>query len=443
MAGGGNRREGAEDGGQGVKHVPFFRWVVTVGVLLIGCSAGLYAATDYPELEQVDLTVLREETDGTCTVRWTDPYDLVERTGPYQCDPERDPVLKAPDYEPGTNLGWDTGFVLAEGPDKGALHSLDEDDDVGESIEASDQLLFLGLFLTVVGLIGGNIRSLARLSGMNPGVVRRAEQLRETAARTARDHDRAVEAVRRAWRPLHDELVRERVGRLPVTELPGVAADRLPVAELERNGIRSVRDVLDKGAWGVAHASGLGRREAERVWAAARRAADEVGQDTTLRLDADRPDARTVELLNALRVLVEAGPAARDAAEAGDRLAAALEDELSEAAPGAGWRQMLNAGPEERRCVPDAVAELRTLLEEAEREGLAERLNQASVDLLRVADDGPVGLSARVDFGNRPQEYYALLAEVADDALRTTTEPATDRTDRTDRDHDHDHDHDR
>ncbi|MFI1759433.1 hypothetical protein [Streptomyces sp. NPDC020571] len=407
--------------------MPFFRWVVAVGVLLIGCSAGLYKATDYPELKQVDLTVLREEPDGTCTVRWTDPFDLVERTGPYQCDPERDPVLKAPDYEPGTDLGWETGFVLAEGPDKGALHSLDEDDDIGESLDVADELLLVGLLLTVVGLFGGNIRSLARLSGMNPAVVRRAEQLRETAVRTAQDHARAVEAVRRAWRPLHDELVRERIGRLPIAELPGAAADHLPVTELERNGIGSVRHVLDEGAWGVAHASGLGRREAERVWAAARRAADEVGQDTTLRLDADRPDARTAELLNTLRVLVEAGPAARDAAEAGDRLAAALEEGLSDAAPAAGWRQMLNAGPQERRCVPRAVAELRKLLKEAEREGLAERLNQTSVDLLRVADDDPVGLSARVDFAIRPQEYYALLSEVADDALRTTTEPGTDR----------------
>ncbi|MCQ4196335.1 hypothetical protein [Streptomyces parvulus] len=125
-----------------MKHIPFFRWFVTLGLVLVGCSVGVYLATpDYPEREQVDLTVLNEAPDGTCTVRWTDPFERVEHTGPYQCDRYRPATFKAPDYEPGTDLGWDVGYVFAEGSQQGELYSLADDEDIEASIALSDQLL--------------------------------------------------------------------------------------------------------------------------------------------------------------------------------------------------------------------------------------------------------------------------------------------------------------
>ncbi|MCZ0978841.1 hypothetical protein O1L60_05155 [Streptomyces diastatochromogenes] len=60
------------------------------------------------------------------------------------------------------------------------------------------------------------------------------------------------------------------------------------------------------------------------------------------------------------------------------------------------------------------MAGLRRLLDGAEREGLAERFAQASVDLLRGPDDDSEGLAAWVDFESRPAEYHALLAKHAD-----------------------------
>ncbi|WP_267714294.1 hypothetical protein [Streptomyces sp. CoH17] len=396
-----------------MKHVPIFRWVVLLGLVLIGCSVAGYLATpDYPERETVDLTVLHEEPDGTCEVRWTDPYDGAEHTGSYRCDPYRSARLKAPAYEPGTDLGWDVGYVLAEGPHKGDLSSLDEDEDIEASIEATDGLLAVGLLVTIVGLVGGNIRSVSRLYGMSPGVLRRARRLRGAAARVAEDHARAEASVREAWAPLHEELVRERLARLPVTRLRTTYRRRLPTKRLTDGGIRSVRDVLEAGAWGVAHAAGVGRHEGERAWAAARQTADLVARDAVVRLDADGTGPRTAALLRALRVLVEAGPGARGAAEAGGRLAATLDRKLADAAPAAGWKHMLRAGREERARMPAAVAELRALLATAEREGLAERFAQASVDLLRGGDHDPEGISARVDFDTRPAAYYTLLASV-------------------------------
>ncbi|MBP0457492.1 hypothetical protein [Streptomyces montanisoli] len=183
-----------------MKHVPFFRWVGTLGLLLIGCSVWLYATV--PEPKQVDLTVISERPDGACTVRWFDPFakdlDHVEREARYQCDVGRDPILKAPNYDPETGYGWDTGFVVPEGPHKGELEG---DDNVEWRTTLSDDTLLGGVFLIILGAVGGNLRSLARMTGANPDIVRRARRLRDAAALVAQDHRLAMQAVREAWTP--------------------------------------------------------------------------------------------------------------------------------------------------------------------------------------------------------------------------------------------------
>ncbi|MGW1549764.1 hypothetical protein [Streptomyces sp. NPDC002346] len=402
-----------------MRHVPFFRWVLALGLVLIACSVGLYmAAPGYPELRQVDLTVLDEKPDGACTVRWTDPFEHREREEPYLCDAERDPILKAPNYEPISGHGWDTGFVVAEGSDKGELHSLDEEGEGTDGrIELSDTLVAVGLLLTVIGVVGGNIRSLFRVIGVNPEVIRRARRLSEAAALVAQDHRRAVETVRKAWVPLHQELVNEELDRIPVARLQDVAGRRLPTEELEKGGVRTVHDVLDAGVWSLGQVPGVGRRTAAKAVAAARRTADDVGEIVAVGMDADRPEPRTTALVVALRVLVEAWPRVRNVAEAGLELAARLEPLLTDAAPASGWKQMLDAGQEQRWRARVAVAELRLLLDKAERQSITQQFAQTSVDLLRGPDNDPAGLSAWVDFETRSAEYYSVLTEVTDHSL--------------------------
>ncbi|MFJ3499202.1 hypothetical protein [Streptomyces sp. NPDC090135] len=81
-----------------MRHVPCFRWVLTLGVVLFACSVGLYAAgSDPPEARQIDLTVLDEKPDGSCRVRWIDPYQKRAREASYRCDPGRSDLLKAPE----------------------------------------------------------------------------------------------------------------------------------------------------------------------------------------------------------------------------------------------------------------------------------------------------------------------------------------------------------
>ncbi|MCG3043318.1 hypothetical protein ACLIYM_22335 [Streptomyces fenghuangensis] len=401
-----------------MRHVPFFRWVLALGLVLIGGALGVHLATpEFPELRQIDLTVVEEEPDGTCTVRWRDPFEHGKYEGPYLCDAGRSDDLKAPNHNEITGFGWDTGFVIEEGPDRGELYSLEEDGEERRRYnELSDTLVAFGLLLTVVGLVGGSIRGLYRVGGADSGVVRRAERLREAADSVAEDYRRAVEAVHEAWAPFHRELVDAELDRTPVERLRRAGGKRLDVEELRRGGFRTVREVLDAGAWGLGH-RGVGRRTAEAATAAARRAAGEAGATVAVRMDADRPGPRTAELLAALRVLVEAGPGARKAAEEGVELAARLDLLLAEAAPASRRADLLRAGPEQRRYALDAMAELRLLVREAEREKTAQWFAQASVDLLRGQDRDPAGLSARVDFESRPREYHSRLAEVTGGGL--------------------------
>ncbi|MFD0024594.1 hypothetical protein [Streptomyces sp. NPDC058382] len=397
--------------------MPFFRWVLTLGVLLIGCSAAVYVTVpDMPELRQVDLSVLEEAPDGACTVQWNDPFDHHEHEAPYRCDADRDPILKAPAYDPESGHGWETGFVVAEGSDKGELYSLGEDDDeAADRTDLSDRLVIIGLLLTITGLLGGNIRAASRLSGVQPHLIRRAHRLSERASSVARDHSRAVDAVRQAWTPLHRERVREELTRIPVSRLRSEDKRRFRTKEWEKAGIRTVRDVLDTGVWELGQLPGVGRRTAERAVGAAQRTARATSENVVLRIAADRPEPRTTALIAALHVLMAAGPGARQATETAKELAAELDVLLPEASAASGYARMLRTGPEQRRRARSAVGRLRKILDEAERNCVDQRFGQASVDLLRGPDSARDGLSAWADFESRTKDYYRLLAEITAD----------------------------
>lgn len=302
-----------------MRHVPFFRWVLTLGFVLFACSVGLYAAgSDLPEARQIDLTVLDEKPDGSCRVRWIDPYQKRAREASYQCDPGRSALLKAPQYSDSRGYGWESGFMLTEGPDRGNLEDLTAESDLGYA----DVFLLLGVLLVALGLIGGNLRALPRVLGVEARLIRRATRLSEAAEWAAEDYEQAVVAVREAG----------------------------------RHGVLS-------------QASDAG------------------------------PDAR---LVTALWLLREAGPRARETAALGRKLTSQLHGLLDDAAPAAGVRSMLHAGPRARGHAAQAVAELRLLLTDAELNGLPERFAQTSVDLLRGQDGDLAALAAATDFAQDP-----------------------------------------
>ncbi|MEV7670945.1 hypothetical protein [Streptomyces sp. NPDC088752] len=123
-----------------------WRWLVLASVLVLAPAVpwGL-ASVDDP---QIDLTVLSEEPGGACVVRWKDPWDGREHTGPFRCDPDRDPLLAK----------WETAFVVSYGPWKGELYGWVGDEPHGSPAQDVTAALATGGALgLLVGLVGGGV----------------------------------------------------------------------------------------------------------------------------------------------------------------------------------------------------------------------------------------------------------------------------------------------
>ncbi|MET8455483.1 DEAD/DEAH box helicase [Streptomyces parvulus] len=240
--------------------------------------------------------------------------------------------------------------------------------------------------------------------------VARGTRLHEAARSLAGDHERAVDAVRAALKPLHDEAVEQALDAIPVARLQDVTGGRLRLGAVEKSGLATVRAVLDAGPYRLRQIPGVGQRTVDQIVAAARQLAEAAGEAAAVHLDVDRPEPRTTALVAALHVLVGAGPEARRALDTAAGLVRRLDPLLAEARPAAGRIGLLLAGRERKARALEAVAGIRSVTEEAERDGTPEVLAQASVDLLR----GPAGdLAAWTDFELRSAEYYGVLGEIA------------------------------
>ncbi|MEV0410044.1 DEAD/DEAH box helicase [Streptomyces sp. NPDC050448] len=244
-------------------------------------------------------------------------------------------------------------------------------------------------------------------------VIDAGERLHAAAGALLADHRRAVEAVREAWAPIHAELARLELRRIPADRLTQVTEGRLRVAAIEAAGFDTVQKVLDAGRHRLRQIPGVGQQTADQALGAARQLAEAVGETVAVHLDVDRPEPRTTALVTALHLLVEAGPDARRAVEAAGQLDAGLGPLLADARPAGGRLRMWFAGRERRERASAAAREIARLSAEAAGSGVPVLLGQASVDLLR----GPADEAAAwVDFELRSAEYYGLLAEITERA---------------------------
>ncbi|MFJ3868487.1 hypothetical protein [Streptomyces nigra] len=86
---------------------------------------------------------------------------------------------------------------------------------------------------------------------------------------------------------------------------------------------------------------------------------------------------------------------------------------------------MLRIGPAARSRATEAVAELRPLLADAERNNLPERFAQTTVELLHGQDATDyVALAAGADFGRHPAAHRRLLTELTAPAVLPGTAKA-------------------
>lgn len=237
-----------------------------------------------------------------------------------------------------------------------------------------------------------------------------AARLADAARAVTADHAAAVEEVRRALRPIRDELAERELRAIPVARLKDVTEGRLRLGAVEAAGYRTVDQVLKAGHYQLRHIPGVGPQTANQTVAAAGQIARAVEEAVTVRFDVGRREPRTTALLVALHRLVEAGSESRRAVGVAEALGRELGPLLERAGPAAGRLRLWLVGRAAREQALSAVAQLRALYERAERDGVPALLGQASVDLLR----GPANeVEAWLDFEVRSAEYYGLLAEIS------------------------------
>ncbi|WP_440089429.1 DEAD/DEAH box helicase [Streptosporangium sp. LJ11] len=241
-------------------------------------------------------------------------------------------------------------------------------------------------------------------------LFQRAGRLRSHARTLLADDARARADAQRALASVRTRLAREELGSIPLTRLKDVTVGRLRIRALEQAGYQTILDILDTTPYALQLLPGVGAWNARQAHAAAEQIAKAVEETVALRIDVDRQDDETTDLLIALNRLVNAGPDLPRAGGAARRIERRLASLLPDAQPARGWLRMLLAGRGGRRRAQEAVARIEDVIAEANASDTALLFGQASVDLLRP----PVsGIEAWVDFELRASEYYNLLAEIA------------------------------
>ncbi|MEU3570969.1 DEAD/DEAH box helicase [Kitasatospora sp. NPDC036755] len=253
-----------------------------------------------------------------------------------------------------------------------------------------------------------------RRGGRRPGaVLAEAEGLRAAAGAVVADHRGAVEQVRLAYVGVRDRLVREELDSIPVARLRDVTEGRLRVGALEAAGLATVRQVAEASGYTLRLIPGIGAQTAAQALAAAGQIARAVEQTVAVRLDVERQDGTGTALVVALQRLVAAGPEARRAREAAERVEAELEPLVAAAQPARGVLRGLLAGRERRALAQAAVEGLEKALAGYGAQEVPVLLAQASVDLLRPPVD-PV--EAWTDFELRSADYYGVLGGIVEEA---------------------------
>lgn len=79
--------------------------------------------------------------------------------------------------------------------------------------------------------------------------VARGTRLFEAARALVGDHEKAVDAVRAALKPIHDEAVKRELDAIPVARLQDVTEGRLRLGSVEKSGLRTVGGVLEAGPY--------------------------------------------------------------------------------------------------------------------------------------------------------------------------------------------------
>ncbi|MDP4506744.1 DEAD/DEAH box helicase [Nonomuraea turcica] len=243
---------------------------------------------------------------------------------------------------------------------------------------------------------------------------RDADRLLADARALLDEHTSVHRQAKDALDALRLDLARAGLGEIPVSRLRDVTDGRLRIATLEKAGYATVRQVLEASPYQLQLLPGIGARTAGQIHAAARQLEQAAAEAASIRIDVERRDQPTTDLVIALQRLVNVGPdlpRALDAARDLDRRLAPL---LAEARPARSRLRMMVTLPKRRRRAREAVAAIDELLAGARATRLL--LTQVTTDLLRPAARD---FEAWTDFESRSPEYFGLLAELAGEPVGT------------------------
>ncbi|MBF8191716.1 DEAD/DEAH box helicase [Nonomuraea sp. K274] len=209
-------------------------------------------------------------------------------------------------------------------------------------------------------------------------------------------------------------VARAGLGSIPVSRLRDVTDGQLRVGTLEKAGYTTVRQVVEVSPYELQLLPGIGARTAGQIHVAARQIERAAAEAASIRIDVERHDPPTTNLVIALHRLVSVGPDLPRAVEAARELDARLAPLLAAARPARSRWRMWFSLPERQRRAREAVSELAGVLEGAAATRLL--LAQVTADLLRPAAGE---FEAWADFESRSPEYFGLLAELAGEPVGT------------------------
>ncbi|MFE9423762.1 DEAD/DEAH box helicase [Kitasatospora sp. NPDC006697] len=240
-------------------------------------------------------------------------------------------------------------------------------------------------------------------------VVAAAERVVAAAAAVVADYRAAVGQVEVAVASATVGLVQAELAVMPVARLREVTEGRLRTGALEAAGIATVGQVVEASVYGLRLLPGVGAQTAAQAVAAAGQLAEAVEQTVALRLDPDRQDAVSTDVVVALHRLVVAGPAAVRARQVAEKVGAEFGGLVEQAQPAKGVVRGLFAGRERRERAEAAVGALGELLEDLAEAPML--FAQASADLLRPAVSS---IEAWTEFEHRSAEFYGVLGGIVE-----------------------------
>ena len=243
----------------------------------------------------------------------------------------------------------------------------------------------------------------------------RGRRLHSSATEVVDEYRAAVERVRVLAEELRDREAQAALDEVPVARLSDVTDGRFRITALEAAGFGTVGQVHRAEAYELLRVPGIGRQSADQAKVAAAQLARAAREATAVRIDPDRRDPAGTGLVTELFPFVQAGPGLLGGHRSAEEVSALLAVALADGAPARSGLRLRLIGRARREAALAAMDTMAEVVAGAEQAGADEVFAQAAVDLLRRPSSPD---QAWLEFETRAAEFYTVLGQLAEAALR-------------------------